>query len=148
MEKNEVLEQIKETSNGSKLKNLPSVHEWFSTGCTILDLAIANKFPGGIPVGRIIQCYGGSSTCKSVLATTVSGCAQRKGGQVYYNDVEYTLDPKFAELYGLDCSKDSFNLLNSLTIEQLFDKDIKEIVEDKKQLKTQKIMCVDSITAT
>jgi len=147
MAKIDLLEQIKKASTGEKIKNLPAVTNWFSTGCTVLDLAISNKLPGGVPVGRIIHCYGGSSTCKSVLASTISGNVQRQGGKVYFDDVEHTLDPAFAEYYGLDCEDTSFNLLHSASLEELFDVHIKDIVEDKKLAKIQKVLCVDSITA-
>lgn len=148
VQKKEVVEEIKETTRSSKVKNLPAIRNWCSTGCTVLDLAIANKLPGGIPIGRIIHCYGGTSTCKSVLATTILGYAQRNKMLAYYDDVEQTLDPAFAELYGLDCSDDTtFTLSHSSTLEELFDTNIKSVVFDKKLVSIQKVMAVDSITA-
>ena len=148
MQKSEVVEEIKKTVKGSQRKNLPSIQNWCSTGCTVLDLAIANKLPGGIPIGRIVQCYGAGSTCKSVLATTILGYAQRNKMLAYYDDVEQTLDPAFAELYGLDCSDTkTFILSHSETLEELFDTRIKEAVFDKKLTKIQKVMAIDSITA-
>ena len=144
----ETIEAIEKASQSIAVKNLPAVRGWCSTGCTVLDLAIADQLPGGIPIGRIVQCYGAGSTCKSVLATTILGYAQRNGMRSFYNDVEQTLDPAFAELYGLDCSDDkTLRLICSETLEKLFDRDIKEVIFDKKLLKTQKVMAVDSITA-
>ena len=70
--------EVEETSNAaSKVVGLPDVTEFLQTGCTVLDFAIANSFPGGIPVGRITQIYGGFSTCKSVLSCAILGYAQR-----------------------------------------------------------------------
>ncbi len=63
-----------------KRKKLKSTKEFFSTGCTILDLAITNKLPGGFPGGRISHVYGEKSTTKSALAIEPLGAAQRKGG--------------------------------------------------------------------
>ncbi|MHA1591485.1 MAG: hypothetical protein ACTSUP_03340 [Candidatus Heimdallarchaeaceae archaeon] len=142
------MEEIKKTSDSVQKKNLPAIRNWCSTGCTVLDLAISNQLPGGIPIGRIVQCYGGSSTCKSVLATTILGYAQRNGMLSYYDDVEQTLDPAFAEMYGLNCSDDkTLTVLHSTTLEELFDTNIKEVVLNKKLIEVQKVYAVDSITA-
>lgn len=140
--------EVEEVSQNCRMKNLPAVRSWCSTGCTVLDLAIANRLPGGIPIGRIIHCYGGGSTCKTVLATTILGFAQRNKMLAYFDDVEQTLDPAFAELYGLDCSDEKIvTLLQSTTLEELFDTNIKKIVFDKKLIDIQKVYAVDSITA-
>ena len=65
MSKEEVIQEIKETSKECKVEILPAVADWCSTGCTVFDFAIANRYPGGgLPIGRIIQAYGGTSTCK------------------------------------------------------------------------------------
>lgn len=139
---------IKKVSENCRKKNLPPIRGWCSTGCTVLDLAITDDLPGGIPIGRIIQCYGGESTCKSVLATTILGYAQRNDMLAYYDDVEQTLDPKFAELYGLDCSDEkTFTLLHSTTIEEMFDENVKTVLFDKKLKKTHKVYAIDSLTA-
>jgi len=143
-----VVRGVEEVSESCRMKNLPAVQSWCSTGCTVLDLAIANKLPGGVPIGRIIHCYGGTSTCKTVLATTILGFAQRNKMLAYYDDIEQTLDPAFAELHGLDCSDGkTVTLLQSTSLEELFDTNIKKIVFDKKLVNTQKVMAIDSITA-
>ena len=81
---------------------LPPVEEYLSTGSTILDLAIADRFPGGIGVGRVTHIYGPESTAKSVLAQEVLGAAQRQGGYAVYEDSEMTLDLQRAQaLFGL-----------------------------------------------
>lgn len=147
MDSKEVEDVSKECA---RTKNLPDVSEWCSTGCTLLDIAIANQYPGGIPVGRIIHTYGGTSTCKTVLAITASGYSQRAKRQTYYADVEHTLDPAFAEIYGLDCSNEkTFEMGHPVTLEELFDGYIHGIVNPKKdRINTKpKIVVVDSITA-
>lgn len=149
--------EVEEVSKNCRMKNLPAISEWCSTGCTILDLAIANRFPGGIPVGRIVQCYGGTSTCKTVLATTVCGYIQRVKRKAYYADVEHTLDPAFAEIYGLDCNDEkTFEQGYPITLEELFDEYIADILIKKKATKKDakpelntkpKLIVVDSVTA-
>jgi len=119
----------------SNVKDLPCVSEWCSTGCTVLDIAIANQYPGGIPVGRIVHVYGGTSTCKTVLAITTSGYSQRVERKIYYADVEHTLDPVFAEIYGLDCyDEKTFQVDHPVTLEELFDDYVGGILTEKRKI--------------
>lgn len=157
MTSKKVCGEVEETSKkASEITVLPAVKEWVQTGCTILDFAVANLFPGGIPVGRIVQIYGGTSTCKSVLAAAILGYAQRKEMKTYYGDIEHTFDPVFAEMYGL-----TFNSLSNIsdfenetfpeTIEEFFDDWLSKIIfrdEKKKKLnKNPKVIVTDTITA-
>jgi recombination protein RecA len=139
--------------------------EWFSTGSTLLDLGITNDLPGGIPSGRAIQIYGGASSCKTVMACTVMGAAIRKGALGFYADIEYTLDERFAKLYGLDCESKNFfkgfsfskKIATSIdseanpsdiqpeTIEEFFDVWVANII--KLYGSKPKILVVDSLTA-
>jgi len=150
---NTVEDTIKETSKRClDIVGLPGIRDWCSTGYTILDIAIANRFPGGIPIGRVIHVFGGGSTAKSVLATIICGYAQRAGMKAYYADVEHTLDPNFAVLYGLDCGK--VEMGHPTTIEEFFDIYLSDIIYKKTPAgkikglnKDPKIVVVDSITA-
>jgi len=154
---NEVEETTKLTS---KKVNLPPVKEFLPTGCSVLDFAISNRFPGGIPTGRIVHVFGATSTCKTVLATTVCGSAQRRKMKSYYGDIEHTLDPAFAEIYGLNCSDNKtfevwprisdLNKDDKVTIETFFDNWVSGIVtkdKGKKLVIDPKIIVVDSVTA-
>jgi len=149
---------IEKTSKAaSKVIGIPDVTDFLQTGCTVLDFAIANRFPGGIPIGRIVQIFGGSSTCKSVIASSILGFAQRAKMGAYYGDIEHTLDPRFASYYGLDFKKltnvKDFDTDDAFpaTIEEFFDvwlskiifKDTKCTILDKKP----KIVVTDTITA-
>lgn len=150
--------EVEKTSKAaSRVLNIPDVTDFLQTGCTVLDFAIANRFPGGIPIGRIVQIFGGSSTCKSVIASSILGYAQRAGMGAYYGDIEHTLDPRFASYYGLDFKKLSnvsdFNTENAFpeTIEEFFDEWLSNIIfKDKKFTvldKKPKIVVTDTITA-
>lgn len=152
-QKNPQTSDIQEASEGLKIVNLPKVTEWCTTGSTLLDLAISNTLSGGVPVGRITQIYGGFSAGKSVIASAILGSALRTDFLAFYADVEFTFDPDFAKLYGLDAAhpnfywgyswKDEFTQPENL--EELFDSWIGGIIEkfgDKK-----KILVVDSLTA-
>jgi len=136
------------------------VESWFSTGCAVLDLAIADKLPGGFPAGRITHIYGDPSTTKSVLALEPLGAAQRKGGRAYLVDVECSLDFDWAELNGVKIFefkddeseptiRKDFEIFNPNTIEQTFDEIIPQIVKeiDKDNLENKCAVSIDSLTA-
>ena len=152
-------EMVKEVSESQGLKEEAPVKQIISTGCTLLDLAILNIHPGGIPLGRTVQIYGAESTCKTVLGMTLLGSVQRQNGIAFFGDVENTFDPVWAKLFGLDCcNKDIWKLgcwwdkknteyyiRQPSTIEELFDEYIAEIlaIEDNRP----KVVVVDSLTA-
>lgn len=146
----------KTATKASEIMLLPDVKSYLQTGCTVLDLAIANQFPGGIPETRIVQFFGGFSTCKSVLASLILGYAIRGGRDAYYGDIEHTLDSKFANLFGLDSSKlanlyDFENETFPATIEEFFDVWLSNIIyKDVKHTKLNrkpKVIVTDTITA-
>ena len=143
--------EVEAASEDIQVQQLPAVKEWCPTGCTVLDLAIANQFPGGVPIGRIVHIFGAGSTCKTVLATTVLGYAQRSKRKAYFADVEHTLDPAFAKLYGLDCDEKLLSLGYPKTLEEFFDEYLAGIIVpkglDKKLNTASKIIVVDSMTA-
>lgn len=108
-ESNELVQEIRDTADAVDVIDLPEVTDWCSSGCEVLDLAISDRYPGGFPIGRIIQTYGGASTAKTVLATTALGYALRSDKHAFLADVEHTLDPSFARIYGLDCHHPNFH---------------------------------------
>lgn len=139
-------EKVKEAIDQQGVQELPVSKGWLSTGCTLLDLAITNRLPGGIARGRITRIYGGESTGKSIMAATLLGSAQRHKMIGFYGDIENTFDPVFAKLYGLNPDdKDTFRLKYPRTIEELFDTTVKDIVELKD--KRPKLFATDSVTA-
>lgn len=95
-------DSVTEAVNQNLLIPDSPVTDWISTGCTLLDLAMADQLPGGLPVGRVSHIYGAPSTCKSVLASTILGYCQRTGKIGFYNDIEKTFNPIWATKYGLD----------------------------------------------
>lgn len=147
-------EAIKEILQNQGLVVEKPVRNWISTGCTILDLALANQWPGGIPGGRFVQIFGASSTCKTVLGMTTLGAAQRQGGLAFFADVEHTFDAHWATLYGLDVTKDSFQLGYPIskdewkqprTVEDFWDIYIPWIINAKSD--GSKVVVVDSLAA-
>lgn len=154
----ELVNNIKESADDvNKIKNLPDVRDWCSTGCTVLDLAIANRLPGGVPIGRIIHAFGGGATAKTVCGITVLGYAQRSGKIAHLADIEHTLDTHFASLYGLDCSDEKLILSHPQTLEEMFDDYVGGIIypDGKKVQKSKKpkmddkpkVIVIDSVSA-
>ena len=66
-----------------------------STGALSLDLALG---VGGLPRGRIVECYGQESSGKTTLALHVVANAQKAGGVAAF----IALDPTYAKKIGVD----------------------------------------------
>ena len=73
--------------------------EAIPTGALSLDLALG---VGGLPKGRIVECYGHESSGKTTLALHVVANAQRSGGTAAFIDAEHALDPGYARKIGVD----------------------------------------------
>ena len=73
--------------------------EAVSTGALSLDLALG---VGGLPRGRIVECYGHESSGKTTLALHVVANAQKAGGTAAFIDAEHALDPGYARKIGVD----------------------------------------------
>ena len=73
--------------------------EAVSTGCLTLDMALG---VGGLPRGRIVECYGHESSGKTTLALHVVANAQKAGGTAAFIDAEHALDPGYARKIGVD----------------------------------------------
>ena len=70
-----------------------------STGAVSLDMALG---VGGLPRGRIVECYGQESSGKTTLALHVVANAQKAGGVVAFIDAEHALDPQYAKKIGVN----------------------------------------------
>ena len=73
--------------------------EAVSTGARSLDLALG---VGGVPKGRIVECYGHESSGKTTLALHIVANAQKSGGTAAFIDAEHALDPGYARRIGVD----------------------------------------------
>ena len=70
-----------------------------STGAVSLDMALG---VGGLPRGRIVECYGQESSGKTTLALHVVANAQKAGGVAAFIDAEHALDPQYAKKIGVN----------------------------------------------
>jgi recombination protein RecA len=73
--------------------------EAIPTGCLSLDMALG---VGGLPKGRIVECYGHESSGKTTLALHVVANAQKAGGTAAFIDAEHALDPGYAKKIGVN----------------------------------------------
>ena len=70
-----------------------------STGAVSLDMALG---VGGLPRGRIVECYGQESSGKTTLTLHVVANAQKAGGVAAFIDAEHALDPTYAKKIGVN----------------------------------------------
>ncbi len=80
---------------GEEHANIPVI----PTGALSLDLALG---VGGLPRGRVVECYGQESSGKTTLALHVVANAQKAGGIAAFIDAEHALDPGYAKKIGVN----------------------------------------------
>ena len=93
--------------------------DWVSTGSPMLDLAIANRPNGGLPVGRITEITGLEGSGKSLLAAHAIADTQKKGGYGVYIDTENAMNQDFLTAIGVDIKKMLYVPLE--TVEDIFE---------------------------
>lgn len=144
---------------------------FLSTGSTLLDLAISDRYPGGVGSGRTTQIIGDNATAKTVVLKEILGAAQRLGGFAAELDVEYTPDHERSKLFGLDVGKwieeetqhtgPDMELKDAITIqpnyvyrhpqtvEDVFDKEVGGLLklQDSGKIKGPVVFGVDTFTA-
>jgi recombination protein RecA len=94
------------------------VSDWVSTGSSLLDIAIANKPNGGIPVGRITEVTGLEQSGKSLLCGHILAATQRKGGVAVLIDTETSVSVEYLKAIGVDVAKLLY--INVDTVEDIF----------------------------
>jgi recombination protein RecA len=121
-----------------------NVHEWISSGCSMLDLAISNKPNGGFPVGRITEITGLEASGKSLLAAHTLSETQKKGGLAVYIDTESATSAEFLTAIGVDLK--SMLYVPIETVEEIFET-IETIVENVRKSEKDRLVTivVDSI---
>ena len=120
--------------------------EWISTGSSLLDLTIANRPNGGLPVGRITEITGMEASGKSLLAAHALANTQKKDGLAVYIDTENAMDEVFLRAIGIDVAKMLYVQLEA--VEDIFDV-IESIITKVKESSNNKLVTivVDSIAA-
>tara|TARA_R100000234_G_scaffold1202_2_gene1076 strand:+ start:2194 stop:3282 length:1089 start_codon:yes stop_codon:yes gene_type:complete len=129
-------------------ENPTEVKTWIPTGSTVLDLVIANREGGGIPVGKITTIAGESQSGKSLIATQILANCQKMGGIAIYIDTENASDPRWMSNLGLTTDKD-FLYLQTQTLESTFQA-IENVIGNVRQKAPDRLVCIvwDSVAAT
>lgn len=78
---------------------------FLDTGFAPLNKILSGTYRGGLPVGRMVEMFGGSSCGKTAIATSAMVCAQQMGGIAAFMDHENSFDLGLAQGFGLDPSK-------------------------------------------
>jgi len=78
---------------------------WLDTGFAPLNKAISGSYRNGLPVGRMVEMFGGSSCGKTAIANKAMANAQKRGGIAMFNDHERSFALPVAVKNGLDPMK-------------------------------------------
>jgi len=111
--------------------------EVIPTGCLSLDIALG---VGGIPRGRVSEIFGPEASGKTTLALHVVAQAQKAGGTAAFVDAEHALEPKRAEMVGVD-------LKNLLISQPDNGEQALEIVETLVRSNAVDVVVIDSVAA-
>ncbi len=122
--------QSKPKTNGNYFTNDKTNHKFVSSGCTLLNQALA----GGWPLGRISNIVGDKSTSKTALATeaVTNFCKQYPQGRAAYRDTEAAYDEEYARQMGLPEGVD-FGGPRLTTVEEFYDDLLAFVSSCKKQ---------------
>lgn len=80
--------------------------QWIDTGYEPLNEIISGRKDGGLPVGRMVEMFGESSTGKTALATLWMAQAQRMGGFAGFEDWERSFSADLARSPGFGLNTD------------------------------------------
>ncbi len=139
------------------------INELVSTGCTVLDTIISNDLPaklglnnGGLPVSRLVELYGDTSSGKSLIANHILINTQKLGGVPILFDEENATSIEFIRRMGMKVGKEAKDAgLNNLVylqvgaVEKVFES-MESIINKVRDLNTDKLITIvwDSIAAT
>ena len=122
------------------------ITDWVSTGNSLVDLTIANRPNGGLPVGRITELTGLEASGKSLMGAHLLAETQRKGGLAVFIDTETSVSTDFLTAIGVDVPKMMY--INVDTVEDVFDK-VEEIIALVRKANKNRLVTilVDSVAA-
>lgn len=116
-----------------------------STGCALLDLAIANKSDGGVAFGRITEITGLEGSGKSLVAAHIMANVQKMNGVAVLIDTETAVNWDFFDAVGVDRHKNwIYTYLD--TVEDIFQA-VESIIETVRKSTKDKpvVIVIDSI---
>ena len=117
------------------------VSSFLTTGCYVLDAIMG----GGLPLGRIVEIYGDTSTGKSLIAAQACASIQEEGGIAVYIDTESAVSIDIMKAVGVDV--DTLVYSSPDTVEDAF-KAIETVIADETIGDVPLLIVWDSIAAT
>lgn len=130
----------KRFGEGSIMKMGEAKHmkvEVISTGVITIDAALG---VGGIPRGRVIECFGPESGGKTSLVLHLIAETQKRGGRAAFIDAEHALDPGYAKALGVNVDEMYIN-------QPSCGEEALDIVEALARSGAFQIIAVDSVAA-
>lgn len=124
------------------------VKDWLSTGVMSLNKAVSGRYDGGLPMGRIVEIFGGESSGKTLIATKAMAQTQAKGGLAVFLDYEHAFYMELAKKLGLSGERGKWIFKQPKTAEEGFEI-IETIAEkvDADNIDMPITIVVDSIAA-
>lgn len=100
-----VLKAVERLQNSDLGASEIGTRRYIPTGIPAVDIKILKR--GGVPDGKIIEIYGPTGAAKSILAVILMANKQKMDPDrlIGIIDTEFSFDPEFAELFGLDMSR-------------------------------------------
>lgn len=122
---------------------LARVKEFVPTGCLPLDIIMG----GGVPVGRLTEIYGDTSTGKSLLAAHIIAETQRAGGVGVLMDSETATSCEIMEAVGVNQDECIYSCPS--TDEEVYE-DMRQVIEARDKVAPDTLMTIvwDSVAAT
>ncbi len=102
MKIDEIAEKIKKQFGDDSIRTFDEIARKVpvcTTGCCYLDWILGT---GGLPLGRIVEIWGGDGTGKTTIVYHIIAAFQKKGAIAAFLDVENGFDPKYAKRLGVD----------------------------------------------
>ena len=121
------------------------VSSFLTTGCYVLDAIMG----GGLPLGRIVEIYGDTSTGKSLIAAQACASIQEEGGIAVYIDTESAVSIDIMKAVGVDA--DTLIYSSPDTVEEVFksfETALEMVLNDKDFINVPFLIVWDSIAAT
>lgn len=144
-----IVSNLKRSRPNSRLSTMSSpslvsrVKEFVPTGCLPLDIIMG----GGIPVGRLTEIYGDTSTGKSLLAAHLLAETQALGGVAVLLDSETATSVEIMEAVGVNPDECLYSTPS--TDEEVYD-DMLQAIKAKEEVAPKSLMTIvwDSVAAT
>lgn len=126
---------------GENAKQL-GITQWLDTGIPELNKILSGSYDKGIPLGRLIEIFGPSSSGKTFIATMIMKAAQEAGGIAGFSDHERSFEPGLAESLGLNTDPNVGNFIYKRPL--TFEESIAMAVTFCEQVRKQKLIPEDA----